>query len=103
VADQLAASDPQRPVLLAYAKRYQERFGQLASAIGGNAYDALVLFARALETAGADRAGLRDALEATRDVIGITGIFTMTPEDHNGLSVKDLAVARVQGGRQVLI
>jgi branched-chain amino acid transport system substrate-binding protein len=103
VADQLPASDPQRPVLLAYAKRYQERFGQVASAIGGNAYDALVLFARALEIAGADRAGLREALEATRDAIGITGIFTITPEDHNGLSVKDLAVARVRGGRQVLI
>ncbi len=103
VADQLPPTDPQRPLLLAYAKAYEEKYGQPASAIGGMAYDALLLFAKALETSGAHRGRLRDALEATRALVGITGIFTMSPEDHNGLSVKDLEVARVKGGRQVLI
>ena len=101
VAEQLPDSDPQKPVLLAYAKAYRERTGQPPSAIGGMAYDAMLLYANALETAGADREKLRDALEATRGLVGVTGVFSMSPEDHNGLTVEHLELARVEGGKQV--
>jgi branched-chain amino acid transport system substrate-binding protein len=103
VAAQLPAADPQRPLLDAYAKAYRARTREEASAIGGMAYDAMLLVRHALETGGPDRARLRDALERTRGFVGVTGVFSMSPEDHNGLGVKDLEVARVEGGKLVRI
>lgn len=103
VAEQLPESDPQKQTLLKYAKDYRQRTGKEPSAIGGMAYDAMLLFTKALEAAGPDRKRLRDALEATKGVVGVTGVFTMSPEDHNGLGVKHLEIARVEGGKQVLV
>jgi branched-chain amino acid transport system substrate-binding protein len=90
-------------VIAAYAKAYRERTGQPPSAIGGMAYDAMLLFRRALEVAGPDRARIRDALERTTGLVGVTGVFNLGPEDHNGLTVTDLELARIEGGKQVLI
>lgn len=103
VADQLPASDPQKPVLGTYLEGYRKRTGQAASAIGGMAYDAMLLYASALATAGPDRAALRDAIERTDGLVGVTGVFHLRPDDHNGLTVKDLELARVERGKQVRI
>jgi len=103
VAEQLPASDPRKPVLLAYGRAYRERIGQSPSAIGGMAYDAMSLIGKALELAGPERAKLRDALERITGLVGVTGIFRMTPDDHNGLALEDLELARVEQGRQIRI
>src|SRR5574342_499744 len=103
LAAQLPEGDPQKPLLAAYAKGYRERTGWEPSAIGGMAFDAMLLLRHALEAGGTDRARVRDALEQTKGLIGVTGVFSMSPEDHNGLGVKDLELARVEGGRQVRI
>lgn len=103
VAAQLPDGDPQKPLLLSYAKAYRERTGRDASAVGGMAYDAMVLFRLALEAAGDDRAKVRDALEQSSGVVGVTGVFHMGPQDHVGVGIKDLELARVEGGRLVRI
>lgn len=103
VAGQLADGDPQKGILDAYAKAYRARTHEEPSAIGGMAYDAMLLIGRALEKGGPDRAKVRDALEQVKGFAGVTGVFSMSPEDHNGLGVKDLELARIEGGRQVRI
>lgn len=103
VAEQLPDTDPQKPVLLAYATAYRQRTGQGASAVGGMAYDAMVLFRKALEAAGPDRAGIRDAIERTSGLVGVSGVFRMSPTDHVGIHADDLELARVERGKLVRI
>jgi branched-chain amino acid transport system substrate-binding protein len=103
VADQLPDGDPVKVTATAYLRRFRTRHGRPAGNNDAMAYDALLLIARAAERSGADRAGLREGLEGLRDVVGTTGVFSLSPRDHNGLSVEDLVVARIQGGSWTLL
>ncbi|AEH44135.1 Extracellular ligand-binding receptor [Thermodesulfatator indicus DSM 15286] len=99
VADQLPDDDPQKKLLLDYIAKYKARFGKEPSAFGGHAYDAFLLLKAALEKAGADRAKIREALENTRGIVGIHGVFNMSLTDHNGLDEKTAFVLiRIQNG-----
>ncbi|NPA48883.1 MAG: ABC transporter substrate-binding protein [Thermodesulfobacteria bacterium] len=99
VADQLPDTDPQKKLLLSYIERYKARFGEEPSAFGGHAYDAFLLLKHALATAGADRAKIREALENAKGIVGIHGIFNMSPTDHNGLDEKTAFVlVRIKDG-----
>ncbi len=99
VADQLPPDDPQREVALAYKKEYESAYGEEVSTFGGHAYDALMLLVNAIERAGTtDRAAVRDALEQTKEFIGVDGIFTMSPEDHLGLDLRAFKMIEVRNG-----
>ncbi len=99
VAHQLPDTDPQKKLLLSYLKRYKARYGEEPSAFGGHAYDAFLLLKQALEKAGADRAKIRKALENARGIVGIHGVFNMSPTDHNGLDEKTAFVlVRIKNG-----
>ena len=102
VADQLPKSDPQRPILLAYIKEYKAKFGKVPPCFGGHAYDAIEMLKVALTKAGANRAGIRNALESIKGFVGIDGIFNMSPKDHNGLTEKAFVMVQVKNGRFVL-
>jgi branched-chain amino acid transport system substrate-binding protein len=49
----------------------------------------------ALKKAGTDAAKLRDALEQTSKWPGVSGVFTMTPTDHSGLTKDALVMVTV--------
>ncbi|QJA05594.1 ABC transporter substrate-binding protein [Thermosulfurimonas marina] len=99
VAHELPDSDPQKPLLLSYIKRYKARYGVEPSSFGGHAYDAFLLLKEALAKAGADRKALRDALESLKGIKGIHGIFNLSPQDHNGLSEREAFVlVEIRGG-----
>jgi branched-chain amino acid transport system substrate-binding protein len=68
----------------------------------GYAADALTLLVEGLKKAGkADQAALRDALESLKGVVAISGVYNVTPEDHNGLATDSLVMVQVQGGKFV--
>ena len=99
VADQLPDDDPQKPVAKAYAEAYTEATGEEVSTFGGHAYDALLLLTDALERAGStEPAAVRDALEATDGLVGVDGIFTMSPDDHMGLGLESFKMLAVENG-----
>jgi branched-chain amino acid transport system substrate-binding protein len=103
VADQLAEDDPLRPRAVEYAKTYRELTGQDVSTFGGYAYDALLLISDAITRANSDDpAAVRDALEATKDLPGVTGMFNMSPEDHLGITKDSLYMVTVKNGEWVL-
>ena len=52
VADKLPANDPQKPVVTAYTKAYQEKWKSDVSTFGGHAYDGLMLAIDAIKRAG---------------------------------------------------
>lgn len=99
VADQLADDDPQKEVIDQFIADYTEAYGSSPSSFAGHAYDAWKIGVAAIEEAGTDPQALRDAIEATSDFVGISGIFTMTPENHSGLTADALIMAIAEGGR----
>ncbi len=97
VADKLADSDPKKAFLMDVKTRYEKKYGPVSTHTG-YAYDALKIIEKALATAGADRAAIRDAIEKTQGYVGINGTFNMSPEDHNGLTKDSLVMVRVKDG-----
>ena len=83
---QLPDTDPQKAVCKEYAEKYQAKFKAPESSFGGYAYDAMRMLILAMDKAGSDRAKIRDELEGLKNFVGVSGIFNMSPEDHNGLS-----------------
>jgi len=104
VAELLGADDPQRPAVQAYKERYESKTGKPVSTFGGYAHDALYLIVDAIERAGStDPAAIRDALEATQGLVGTTGIYTMSPEDHLGLDLTAFRMLEIRDGKWKII
>lgn len=98
VAEQLADNDPQKAVLLAYARDFEAKYGP-RNTFGGHAWDAIQLVLRAMQTAGPDRARVRSAIESTRNFVGITGVFDFSPTDHNGLDRRAVTMIQIADGQ----
>jgi branched-chain amino acid transport system substrate-binding protein len=104
VADLLAADDAQKTVVTAYRDAYQKRFGSEVSTFGGHAYDGLMLVVNAIKAAGsADKAKVRDALEATKGYVGTGGVVNMSATDHMGLDLSAFRMLEVKGGTWSLV
>ena len=99
IPDLLAASDPQKPVVSGYKRDYEARYKTDVSTFGGHAYDGLMLVVNAMKRAGsADKAKLRDALEATQGYVGTGGVVNMSASDHLGLDLSAFVMLEVRGG-----
>ncbi len=98
VAEHLADDDPQKAGLLAYAKEFEAKYGQ-RNTFGGHAWDAVRIVTKTMEKAGADRARVRAAIEATRNFVGITGVFDFSPTDHNGLDRRAVTMIQIMDGQ----
>jgi branched-chain amino acid transport system substrate-binding protein len=97
VASKLPDSDPQKPVAMAYAKAYADRYKEEISTFGGHAYDALMITVAAIKRAGGtDKAKVRDEIEATKGFIGADGKFNMSPTDHMGLDLSAFQMLEVR-------
>jgi branched-chain amino acid transport system substrate-binding protein len=100
---QLPDTDPQKKVCQAYDDMYSKKYGAPASSFGGYAYDAMQMLGKALEKAGADKAKIRNALEGTKNYVGVSGVFNMSPDDHNGLTPEAFVMVKIEGGDFKLI
>jgi len=101
VADQLPDSDPQKPIIQEFIKLYRDKGYDRQFPINthsGYAWDAIMMVADAIKKAGTDSEALRQALEGTKGYVGISGIYTITPEDHNGLGVDSMVMVQVKNG-----
>lgn len=108
VAEALPDSDKQKPVLLSYLERYEGRYGRgTRNTFGGHALDAMFILKPAIErtlkqgirpeNTGGFRTVLRDQIErGTKELVGITGIFTYTPRDHLGLDRRAAVMIEVR-------
>jgi branched-chain amino acid transport system substrate-binding protein len=104
VADKLPDSDPQKKVLIAYKSTYEKNTGRPVSIFGGYAYDGLMILIDALKRARtSDSAGLRDAIETTRNFMGTAGLVNMSPSDHLGLGLSAMRMLEIRDGDWALI
>ncbi len=105
VADQLPDSDPQKAVILEFIKLYKEKGYDKQFPINthsGYAWDAIMIVAGAMKKVGTDPEALRKAIEETKGYVGVSGIYNLTPEDHNGLGVDSMVMVQVKDGKFVM-
>jgi len=106
-AESLPDSDKQKKTLITYAKAFEAKYGA-RNTFGGHGWDAIWLAYRAAEAAAARvspddlptfRAAIRDELEKIKEFVGISGIFNMSPEDHNGLDKRAVTMYEIVNGQ----
>lgn len=99
IAEKLAASDPQKTVVTEYKKTYESATGQPVSTFGGYALDGLQILVGAIERAkSVEPAKIRDAVEATKNHVGATGIYSMSAKDHLGLDTDSFRMLEIRKG-----
>jgi branched-chain amino acid transport system substrate-binding protein len=103
VYTQLPNTDPQKAVCKGYADQYQAKFKKPVSSFGGYAFDAVKMLTKALEQGGKDKAKIRSAIEGIKKYVGVSGVFNMSPEDHNGLSPAAFVMVKIEKGHFKLI
>jgi branched-chain amino acid transport system substrate-binding protein len=101
----LPASDPQRGVAVDFKKFYLEAYpNDAVSYFTGLAHDGLMVAVNAIKTANSlDKERIRTAIEGTKNYAGVTGTYTMTPNDHMGLAISSLRIFEVKNKEFVLV
>jgi len=105
VADELADSDPQKPIIQEFIKLYKEKGYDKQFPINthsGYAWDAIMIVANAIKQVGTEPEALRAAIENTKNYVGISGTYNITKEDHNGLDVNSMVMVQVKNGKFML-
>lgn len=105
--EQLPDSDPQKAVIKDFVHLYNDvyKFNKEfpINTHSGYAWDAIYIVANAMKKAGVDPEKLRAAIEDTKGYVGISGIYNLTPEDHNGLGTDSMILVRIDGGKWKLV
>ncbi len=98
VYDILPKNDPQQKVLKDYDVMYKKSYGTEASTFGGYAYDGFHLVINAVRKSGGTSEKIRSGVEQTRRLVGVSGVFNMSPVDHNGLDLTAFEMVRIKKG-----
>ena len=107
--EQLPDSNPIKKVAKDYITQYEAKFGPRTT-FGGHAWDSYIVLDKAvpeaLKTAKPGtkefRLALRNALENTKEVVGVHGIFNMSALDHNGLDNRGRTMFTIKDGKWAL-
>lgn len=103
VVDKLPDSDRQKAIGAAYKASYEKATGQSVSTFGGYAFDGIQLLVNAIDKSkSTDPQKIRDAIEGTKDYVGVTGIYTMSATDHLGLGTDSFRMLLIKGGDWVM-
>lgn len=104
IADILEDDDPQKEIALAYKTAFEAKTNTPVSTFGGYAHDAFLILTDAITRAGStDPHELRDAVEATERLVGTTGTYTFSPEDHLGLDLSAFRMLEIRDGTWTLV
>ena len=98
VYDKLKKNDSQLKVLKDYDSSYKKAYGVEASTFGGYAYDAFHLILAALKKGEATTANVRSGIEKQHKLIGVSGVFSMSDKDHNGLDLSAFEMVKISKG-----
>jgi branched-chain amino acid transport system substrate-binding protein len=98
IFDKLPKNDPQAKLLKDYDTAYRKAFNVEASTFGGYAYDAFLMITEVMKNKVSTPDQLRDGLEGIKKLVSISGIFTMSPTDHNGLDLSAFEMVKIVKG-----
>ena len=106
VAAELPDTDAQKKVIQNFIHLYTDvyHFDKQfpINTHSGYAWDAISIVADAMRKAGTDPKALRAAIEGTKGYVGVSGIYTLSPEDHNGLGPDSMVIIQVKDGKFVM-
>lgn len=104
---ELPDSDPQKPVIAEFVRLYNDEYKYGAqyplNTHSGYAWDAIYLIVDAIKKVGTDPAKLKDAIENTKGYVGVSGVYNLSPQDHNGLGVDSMVMLEVKGGKFAMV
>jgi branched-chain amino acid transport system substrate-binding protein len=112
VYDQLSDDVPSRVPATTFMKALIEKFGpESVSPFAGYSEDGLLLIQAAVPAAlkagepgtEAFRVALRDALEKTHDLVGVHGVYSMSPSNHNGMDDRARVLVQAVDGQWRLL
>jgi branched-chain amino acid transport system substrate-binding protein len=103
IYDVLPRSDKQYRLLMEYDQAYRKANGTEASTFGGYAYDAFLLVTNAIRKNGGSPEQIRNGIEQTQKLVSVSGVFNMTPRDHNGLDLSAFEMVKVTKGDWALV
>jgi branched-chain amino acid transport system substrate-binding protein len=110
VWEQLPEDHPSKKLDVAFAKKYNAMYAPDAvTQFSADAWDAWLVLADAIPKAlkvakpgtAEFRSALRDAIEATRDLVVLQGVVNMSSQDHVGLDQRSRVMARIEHGKWV--
>ncbi len=89
--------ESQDPVVVAFNERFKARYGDNSNALSALGYDSVLILADAIKRAGTTEGpALRDALAATKNFRGVTGIITL---DEQRNATKSAVILVVKDGK----
>jgi len=98
IFDKLKPADPQQKLLKSYDQSYRKAYSVEASTFGGYAYDGFLMISEAMKKGAATPEQIRDALEGIKKLVSVSGVFNMSPTDHNGLDLSAFEMVKVVKG-----
>lgn len=102
VANSIPDDDPQKAVLLKYSADFEKAHNKPANTFGGHAWDAFNIVVNAIRKVGPDRAKIREEIEKTQEFVGVSGVFSFTDKEHNGLTKSAFALIKIKDGHWTL-
>lgn len=99
VVDDLWDHDAMTPLVRDFGRAFRQRFGIPPGDDAAAAWDAIHLVERALMQVGPSRDRLRDTIEQTSDLNGVSGVIAFSPAQHTGLDRRAFVMARSADGR----
>ena len=111
VTDELPDSNPSKKIAMGYVDAYEKAYGAKPPIFGAGVFDAGLMLEKAIPEAIKKakpgtvefRVALRDALEATKNLVVSQGVITMTPSDHAGFDSRSRVLVTVKDGRFTLV
>jgi branched-chain amino acid transport system substrate-binding protein len=98
VYDKLKKNDPQLKVLKDYDQSYRKAYNVEASTFGGYAFDGFQLIVEAVKKSGTTPEQIRAGIEQQQKMVGVSGVFNMSPTDHNGLDLSAFEMVKISKG-----
>jgi branched-chain amino acid transport system substrate-binding protein len=103
IYDSLPKGDAQYKLLKSYDQSYKKAYGVEASTFGGYAYDAFLLATEAIKKLGSTPEQIRNGIEQSSKLVSVSGIFTISPKDHNGLDLSAFEMVMIVKGDWSLV
>ena len=106
VLGEIPDGNPSKKVALDYVAAYEKLYGSKPATFGANVFDAGLLLQRAVPEelkkgqpgTEAFRVALRDALEATKELVGTQGVYNMSAADHSGFDKRGRELMQLTNG-----
>jgi branched-chain amino acid transport system substrate-binding protein len=103
IVEQLSEDDLQKSLIKNYIVRSKEMGMDFIPELGGPAYDAVALLAKAIKNSHGDKERIRDSLEQIKGFIGVGGVYSFSSKSHSGLGIESLSLVQIRDGKPYLV